>query len=354
MSVAGAYTTLGSGASFGGLRKLKQRVPEASWKHIRDYASTSDTYTRFKAQRRRFPRRPVIARASFEIFSCDLMEMGPLWAKYNRNVRYLLVAVDVLSKYLYVQPVKRKTPVEMIRAFRLIFKHKIPKLLYVDRGIEFYSKKFLQFLEPYGIKVYSTYSSMKSVFAERMIRHLRDKITKVMSETGSRKFLHLLPRIVDEYNSQVHSTTKMAPKDVRPEHDTALIQRLYGGRLRSTQKPRFHVDDQVRVSIQKGLFTKASVQTFSNEVFYIDQVKNTQPITYVLRDEKGERIIGAFYTEELVRVRKTLQDFWPIERIVATQIRNRKKYHKVRFLGYDASEDRWVPASELKKYQTIQ
>jgi hypothetical protein len=352
----GSYTTLGSGASYGGLTRLKELHPDTPWNAIRHYASTSDTYTRYKAQRRRFPRRPVIARASFEIYSSDLMEMGPLWAKHNNKFRYLLVAVDVLSKYLHVQPLKRKTPDEMIRAYRLIFRKKpVPKFLYVDRGMEHYSKKFLRFLEPLGVQVYSTYSSMKSVLAERMIRHLREKITKIISETGSRKFVHLLPRIVDEYNSQVHRVTKMAPNDVQPERDDAtLIQRLYANRLHATGKPRFKVGDQVRVSLQKGLFAKASVQTFSNEVFYVHQVQNTKPITYVLRDEQGEVITGAFYAEELVLVRKTPQDYWPIERIVATRVRNRKKYHKVRFLGYDASEDRWILASELKKMQPIQ
>ena len=45
-------------------------------------------------------------------------------AKYNRNIKYLLVAVDCLSRYLRVEPLKTKYATEAAEAFKKMIKNK--------------------------------------------------------------------------------------------------------------------------------------------------------------------------------------------------------------------------------------
>ena len=52
-----------------------------------------------------------------EIWSFDLAYVDKL-ATYNRGVRYLLVAVDCLSRYLRVEPLKTKYAKETTEAFK--------------------------------------------------------------------------------------------------------------------------------------------------------------------------------------------------------------------------------------------
>ena len=52
-----------------------------------------------------------------EIWSLDLAYVDKL-AKYNRGVQYLLVAVDCLSRYLRVEPLKTKYAKETTEAFK--------------------------------------------------------------------------------------------------------------------------------------------------------------------------------------------------------------------------------------------
>ena len=52
-----------------------------------------------------------------EIWSLDLAYVDKL-AKYNRGVQYLLVAVDCLSRYLRVEPLKTKYAKETSEAFK--------------------------------------------------------------------------------------------------------------------------------------------------------------------------------------------------------------------------------------------
>ena len=71
-----------------------------------------------------------------EIWSLDLAYVDKL-AKYNRGVRYLLVAVDCLSRYLRVEPLKTKYAKETTEAFKKMIKTKQPKKVWVDKGTEF-------------------------------------------------------------------------------------------------------------------------------------------------------------------------------------------------------------------------
>ena len=56
-----------------------------------------------------------------EIWFLDLAYLDKL-AKYNRGVRYLIVAVDCLSRYLRVEPLKTKYAKEAAEAFKKTIK----------------------------------------------------------------------------------------------------------------------------------------------------------------------------------------------------------------------------------------
>ena len=83
-----------------------------------------------------FPRLKVIVRDINEIWLLDLAYVDNL-AKYNRDVKYLLVAVDYLSRYLRVEPMKTKYATEAADPFKKMIKHKQPENIWVDDGTEF-------------------------------------------------------------------------------------------------------------------------------------------------------------------------------------------------------------------------
>ena len=99
-------------------------------------------YTLHKPRRQRFPTVPVIVGGLDDQWVADLVEVQPL-AKYNRGIRYLLTVLDVLSKYAWVQPLKAKTGVALVRAFDKILKQRRqPNRLQTDRGKESYNCTF--------------------------------------------------------------------------------------------------------------------------------------------------------------------------------------------------------------------
>ena len=96
-------------------------------------------------------------------------------AKHNNGVKYLLVAVDVLSRYLRVQPTKTMYAKDCVEAFKKMIKTKQPEKVWTDKGTEF-KGEFKTFCENKKIHLYTTENETKSAFAERNIRSLGRKM----------------------------------------------------------------------------------------------------------------------------------------------------------------------------------
>ena len=103
---------------------------------MRSYLETKPSSTKYRSIRLKFPRLRVIVKDNNEIWSLDLAHVDKL-AKYNRDIRYLLVAVDGLSRYLRVEPMKTKYATEAAQAFKKIIKYKQPLKVWVDDSKEF-------------------------------------------------------------------------------------------------------------------------------------------------------------------------------------------------------------------------
>jgi len=121
-----------------------------------------------KPVRRKFQRRQVISYDVDDIWSCDLVEMQE-WSKVNKGYRYMLNVVDVFSKYAWSVPMKDKTGIKTLNAFKQIVEKsdRKPKHIWVDKGKEFYNKHMNEWLTENNIIRYSTYGEHKSAVVER-------------------------------------------------------------------------------------------------------------------------------------------------------------------------------------------
>ena len=78
-----------------------------------------------------------------------------------------------------------------------------------EKGSEFYNRSIISWLEDNELKMCSTYSEGKSVVAEKIIRILKKKIYKHMTQKTKHVYIDKLDDIINEYNNTYHSTTKM-------------------------------------------------------------------------------------------------------------------------------------------------
>ena len=107
-------------------------------------------------------------------------------SRYNRGYHYLLTVIDVLSKYASVQPLKDKAGVQLVKAFEKILKTGRPPIqLQTDRGKEFYSKTFQQFLENEKIHHFSTHGDAKASMVEDFNRTLKTRMYCYFTSTNT-------------------------------------------------------------------------------------------------------------------------------------------------------------------------
>lgn len=72
-----------------------------------------------KPARKNFRRRHVIVKGLNDLIQADLVEMIP-YAKSNRGYRYILIVINVFSKFVWAQPVKRKNAIDVASAMKKI------------------------------------------------------------------------------------------------------------------------------------------------------------------------------------------------------------------------------------------
>ena len=111
---------------------------------------------------RNFQKRSVVSNVIDEIWAADLVEMQK-FSKWNKGMKYLLMVIDVFSKYGWIRGLKDKKTETVSKAFDDIFKSKRKsQMLWTDKGSEFISKHFKDFLKSKGITLYHTENEEKS------------------------------------------------------------------------------------------------------------------------------------------------------------------------------------------------
>ena len=73
-----------------------------------------------------------------------------------------------------------------------------------------------------------------------------------------------------------------------------------------------------------------------------------KPPVYKIADYHGDELEGTSYEPELQKVIKTDSDYYRVERVIKSRMRNKQKEHFVKWLGYPDSFNSCVPASNVK------
>jgi hypothetical protein len=222
----------------------------------------------------------------------------------NNGYNYLLMVIDVLSKFGWIEKLKNKKPRSIIKAFENIFKTgRICKILTTDAGTEFNNYLFSNFLTQKNIKHFiARNTEIKAAVVERFNRTIREKIFKYITANNTDRFIDVLPEIIEAYNNTVHTRTKFKPNSVNKNNEFEVFLNLY--RERSIGSPSyFQIGDQVRLQKLKSHFEKGSTSNWTTEVFFIDKVLNTFPVKrYLVCDSQGNQLLGSFYKQELLKI----------------------------------------------------
>nr|CAD2208525.1 unnamed protein product [Meloidogyne enterolobii] len=209
---------------------------------------------------------------------CDLADFQKL-SRQNNGKNYALVAIDVLSKRVFAEPVRTKKSNDMIDAFEKILARMEmhPHRIFSDKGTEFCSKEIMDFFRGNDIEKYTaTFSEVKASLAERCIRNIKQRLYRFMSEKHTLKWTEALPKIIDAINhSKCRVLGGLRPVDVSFKMQRKLEKWYLAllARINLEKKPRFKENDHVRMSRSKNIFSKGYLPNYSDEILQIDLVK---------------------------------------------------------------------------------
>ena len=134
------------------------------------------------------------------VYLADMQSLS----KYNKGIRYLLCAIDLFSKYVWVVL----------------------------------------------IEMYSTYIEGNSVVVEKFIRTLKNKIFRHMTAISKNVYFDVLDDIVNKYNNTVNRTIKLKPIDVADHSFTEYNEDF------NKKDLKLKVGDRVRISKYRNIFPK--------------------------------------------------------------------------------------------------
>lgn len=214
---------------------------------------------------------PITAPGPFESLQADLLDVRNIYPKANQDVQYLLVMVDIYSRFCWVAPLKSKSAVVVVEGFSEVLKmiDEPIRSITTDRGAEFISLVWRGAMSRQHIKHYlaETRDHTRMGIVERLNRTLRTLFTKYLVGNDTHKWIDALPEIIKGYNNRLHTGIRAVPQEV------VLSEVVPAARKDSTRVKKafdkFKVGVRVRVRRAKREVSAKGVGEFSKDLYTV-------------------------------------------------------------------------------------
>lgn len=134
------YYTPGNQGALSGPEKLYQAVKEdgkykISRAKIKQFLNNEDAYSLLKFIRQTFPRSMVVVNMIDSMWDGYLADVSNI-SSHNDGFKFLLVLIDIFSRFLFIIPLKSKQHQNIINGLKIIFqKGRKPNTLRTDRVV---------------------------------------------------------------------------------------------------------------------------------------------------------------------------------------------------------------------------
>jgi hypothetical protein len=350
--------------SFSGVSKLhrnpiiqKHKITRHA---IRQWLKSQETATMHKGVRRKIKRNRVLVSSLFQQGDTDLADMSNV-SKENDGYKYLLIVIDVLSKKLYIEPLKTKNSEGMVNAFKLLL-NRSPhfRSLRSDAGTEYTNQALQNLFKHKKINHFvTTNPETKANLAERVIKTIKSKIYKYFSQNQTHRYIDVLKDLVSSYNNTYHRSIKMPPVDAQKANEWQVWKNLYidplinnKGTSKTRKKLLLKPGDVVRLSHLRNIFQRDYQEKWTGEHFYITEaiMRDGIPV-YKVKDYAGDDITGTFYSAELQHIKPSDTQHYKIEKILARRTEKGKPQVLIKWLNWPTKYNSWLDKTQVENYR---
>jgi transposase InsO family protein len=274
---------------------------------------------------KRAVRQPILAKEPWVRLQIDLIDMSR-FSGHNDAKHWGLTVVDVFSKRAWAIPLRDKSGPRVAKAFDdHVLVEDAPAVVQADNGLEFRNHHFKELEARRGFKQVfsSSYSPQSNGCVERFNKTLKQLIRHHFVSSGSKRWVDVLPDLLANYNSAVHSSTGYSPADIveawndqgNPDSQAVLTRahetllKKARGRLGSeppSQTIRVGAHVRVLVSRRKKPMKTTDIKlrrpTWSQRVYTVAKVSRPAKADLGLPRYRLEGTTERFYANDLLVV----------------------------------------------------
>ena len=234
----------------------------------------------------------------------DLADFPKLQNPLNKNIRYLMVCIDVFSRYMWVYPLRTKKGLHV--ALGQIFLQmkrefgKTPENMTGDN--EFDTRELKKLADKFKFRWWfgDPNEKYRTGIVERSIRTIRNLLKRYLTQNDTTKYIDVLDDLVENYNDTEHSHTRSKPK-------VAIKTGQSFPKPMKKDIPILRVGDKVRI-LQKRqrAFDKGDKPYYSKQLYEIVRKDGNK---YVVRNiDTGEVYDKKYYIHQLLHVKGVIKD----------------------------------------------
>lgn len=249
---------------------------------IKDVISKEETYqlhnknTQFKNLQGN-----IVSFAENQFWNCDIIDLQNLY-KTNKGNRYILIVVDIFTRYCYAEPLTNKNSDTVLNAFKVICNKKsnsYPDILISDNGSEFISNIFQKYLKDHQIihKTFPPGTHTTLGIIDRLCKTIKNNIFKYFTENETTTYIDVLDDIIQTYNLTPHTSLNgLSPYEAQDiEHKDMLRimnQIKYNQNMNISDK--LNIGDLVRKKLKKTTYDKGYKQQWSKRIYNVVEISN--------------------------------------------------------------------------------
>jgi hypothetical protein len=195
----------------------------------------------------------------------------------NRNYAWILIAVDVYTRQAHAQPVKTKSPPDVLTAFKKM--GKLPHSVLHDDGSE-WKGEFGRYLTEHGVINLAVNSKNHTTFGiiDRFSLTLKNTIERIFTAKNTATWVNKLQDIIKNYNSSSHQgILGLTPNEAnlgehKRELDNFNFHKAVENNKIEKKLDSFKIGDRVRIHETKGSYSKGYTANFSKKVYEVVEV----------------------------------------------------------------------------------
>jgi hypothetical protein len=222
----------------------------------------------------------IVSLRPFEMIQLDLLDYQK-FSKQNRGYKFILIAVDIFTRVAFAEPIKDKTPLSVLTAFKKF--EVTPNAVYHDSGHEF-KGVFLKYLNDNQIvDLKANIGDHNSLgIIDRFSRTLKTMIAKYMTAQNTAIYYDKVNDLIQAYNNTPHSALgDIAPYSVmnsieyyRQVQMINMEKLKFNQSINKTLSHNMKVGDTVRIKLKKKLFQKGYEVNYSPQTYRIASIEN--------------------------------------------------------------------------------